>query len=185
MVINNHDTVDSPALPVFRDIRKVTGIRLPHLPEGVLLKSLSVPQVWVSCRFQVMFLHKTLDSADTDRSGDEGLLHQVSVDLGGVKPWKGLFEPVDFFNGRIRQYPGGPLVRAFLRHEGIDAAVLVEGHPLADGLGAVAEHGSVRQGKRILGDAPVVGVPGRVGIKAIPMACGCGKAAHGSKTCWQ
>ena len=93
MVINNHDAVDSPALPVFRDIRKVTGIRLPHLPEGVLLKSLSVPQVWVSCRFQVMFLHKTLDSADTDRSGDEGLLHQVSVDLGGVKPWKGLFEP--------------------------------------------------------------------------------------------
>ena len=74
MVINDHDAVDSPALAALRDIRQVTGIGLPHLPQGVLFKGLPVPHVRVACRFQVMFLHETLDGADADRGMDEGSL---------------------------------------------------------------------------------------------------------------
>ena len=51
--------------------------------------------------------------------------------------------------------------------EGIDAAVLVEGHPFAECLGTVLEYRAVRQGERFFGDALVVSVPGRVRIKAM------------------
>ena len=89
------------------------------------------------------------------------------MDLGGVQPREGLLEAVYLFDGRIREHPGGSLIRTLLRHEGVDAAVLVEGHPFAEGLGAVLEHGAVRQGEWLLRDPLVVGVPGRIRIKVM------------------
>ena len=167
MVINDHDAVDSPALAVFRDIREVTGIGLPHLPEGIFLKGFPVPHVRVAGRFQVMLLHKALDGADADRGRDEGFFHEMPVDLGRVQPRERLPEPVDLFNGSVRQHPGGTLVGTFLRHKGVDAAVLIEGHPFADGLWAVLEHGAVRQSEGICSNALVIGVSGRIRIKAV------------------
>ena len=89
------------------------------------------------------------------------------MDLGGVQPGKGLLEAVDFLNGGVGQRPGGALVGTLLWHEGVDAAVLVEGHPFAKGLRAVLEYGAIRQGERFFGDTLVVGVPGRIRIKAM------------------
>ena len=48
VVINDHDTVDPPALPVFGDIGEVTGICLPHFSKGVFLKSFPVPHRGIS-----------------------------------------------------------------------------------------------------------------------------------------
>ena len=167
MVINNHNAVDSPALAGLRDIRQVTGIGLPHLPKGVFFKCLPVPHAGVACRFQVMFLDEALDGADADCGRDEGFFNEVPVDLCRVQPWEGLLEAVDLLDGRIREHPGGALIGAFLGHEGVDAAVLVEGHPFAEGLGAVLEHGAVRQGEGFFRDSLVIGVPGRIRIKAM------------------
>ena len=114
-----------------------------------------------------MLLHKALDGADADRGRDEGLLHKVLVDLGGIQPGKSLLEPVDLLNGRIRERPGGPLIGTLLRHKGIDAAVLIEGYPFAECLGAEPEHGAVRQGEGFIRDPLVVGVSGRIRIKAM------------------
>ena len=167
MVINDHDAVDSPALAVLRDKRQVTGIGLPHLPKGVFFKCLPVPHAGVACRFQVMFLHEALDGADADCGRDEGFFHEVPVDLCRVQPWEGLLEAVDLLDGRVREHPGGALIGTLLRHEGVDAAVLVEGHPFAEGLGAVLEHGAVKQGEGLFRDSLVIGVPGRIRIKAM------------------
>ena len=56
---------------------------------------------------------------------------------------------------------------SFLWHERIDAAVLVEGHPFAEGLRTVLEYGAVRQGEGSFRDPLVIGVPGRIRIKAM------------------
>lgn len=114
-----------------------------------------------------MPLHKTLDGADTDRSWDKGLLDEMPVDLGGIEPWEGLLEPVDLFDGGIWKCPCSPLVRTFPWHKGIDAAALVEGYPFADGFWAVVEYRTVRQGKGTRGNALVIGIPGRIRIKAM------------------
>lgn len=108
-----------------------------------------------------------LDGADADRGGDESRLHKMPVDLGGVEPRECLLEAVDLFDGRVGQHPCGALVGAFLRHEGVDAAVLVEGHPFAECPGAVPEDGAVRQGEGVFGNPLVIGVPGRIRIKAM------------------
>ena len=167
MVINDHDAVYPSALAVLRDIRQVTGIGLLHLSKGVFFKCFAVPHAGVACRFQVMPLHEALDGADADRGRDEGFFHEVPVDLGRVQPWECFLEAVDLFDGRVREHPGGAFVGTFLWHERIDAAVLVEGHPFAEGLGAVLEHGAVRQGEGLFRDSLVIGVPGRIRIKAM------------------
>ena len=167
MVINDHDAVYPPALAIFRDIRQVTGIGLPHLPKGVFFKCLPVPHAGVACRFQVMFLDEALDGADADCGRDEGFFNEVPVDLCRVQPWEGLLEAVDLLNGRVWENPGGALIGTLLRQEGVDAAVLVEGHPFAEGLWAVLEYRAVRQGERFFGDTLVVSVPGRIRIKAM------------------
>ena len=118
MVINDHDAVDPPALSVLCDVREITGIRLPHLSERILLKSLPVTHVRVSCGFEVMFLHKSLDGTDTDRCRDKGLFYEVPVDLRGIQAGKGFLDPEDLLDSRIRQYTGGAFVRTLLRHEG-------------------------------------------------------------------
>ena len=51
--------------------------------------------------------------------------------------------------------------------DNLDVAVLVEGHPFVEGLGAVLEHGVVRQGEGLFRDRLVIGVPGRIRIKAM------------------
>ncbi|KAI4446403.1 hypothetical protein C823_000921 [Eubacterium plexicaudatum ASF492] len=167
MVINNHNAVDSPAPSVLRDKRQVTGIGLPHLPKGIFFKCLPVPHAGVACRFQVMFPDEALDGADADCGRDEGFFNEVPVDLCSVQPWEGLLEAVDLLDGRVWEYPCGALIGTLLRHEGVDAAVLVEGHPFAEGLGAVLEHGAVRQGEGLFRDSLVIGVPGRIRIKAM------------------
>ena len=167
VVINDDDAVDPPALAVLRDIRKIARIGLPHLPKGVFFKCFPVPHVRVPCRFEVMVLHEALDGTDADRGGDECCFHKMLMDLGGVQPRESLLEPVDLFDGCSWEHPGGPLIGPFLWHERIDAAVLVEGHPFAEGLGAVLEYGAVRQGKGPFRDPLVIGVPGRIRIKAM------------------
>ena len=167
VVINDHDAVDPPALAVLRDIRKIARIGLPHLPKGVFFKCFPVPHVRVPCRFEVMVLHEALDGTDADRGGDECCFHKMLMDLGGVQPRESLLEPVDLFDGCSWEHPGGPLIGPFLWHERIDAAVLVEGHPFAEGLGAVLERGAVRQGEGLFRDSLVIGVPGRIRIKAM------------------
>ena len=49
VVVNDHDAVDPPALCALRDIRKIAGISLPHLAEGIFLKSFPVPEGRVAC----------------------------------------------------------------------------------------------------------------------------------------
>ena len=83
-----------------------------------------------------MVLHEALDGTDADRGGDECCFHKMLMDLGGVQPRESLLEPVDLFDGCSWEHPGGPLIGPFLWHERIDAAVLVEGHPFAEGLRA-------------------------------------------------
>ncbi|KAI4450499.1 hypothetical protein C823_005036 [Eubacterium plexicaudatum ASF492] len=70
MVIDDQDAVDPPALAVFCDIWKVTGISLPHFPKGVLFKSLPVPHVRVTCRFQVIKVQEILcqDTEDEEQA---------------------------------------------------------------------------------------------------------------------
>ena len=114
-----------------------------------------------------MFLHEALDGADADCGRDEGFFNEVPVDLGRVQPWEGFLEAVDLLDGRVREHPGGALIGTLLRHEGVDAAVLVEGHPFAEGLWAIVEYRAVRQGERFFGDTLVVSVPGRIRIKAM------------------
>ena len=167
VVIDDHDAVYPPALAFLRDIRQVTGIGLLHLSKGVFFKCFAVPHAGVACRFQVMPLHEALDGADADRGGDEGFFHEMPVDLGRVQPWECFPDAVDLFDGRVREHPGVALVGTFLWHERIDAAVLVEGHPFAEGLGAVLEDGAVRQGEGLFRDPLVIGVPGRIRIKAM------------------
>lgn len=41
------------------------------------------------------------------------------------------------------------------------------GYPLAEGLGAVLEYGAIRQGERFICYPLVIGVPGRIRIKAM------------------
>ena len=101
VVINDHDAVDPPALAVLRDIRQVTSISLPHLPEGVLLKRFPVPHVRVPGRFEVMVPDEALDGADADHGRDECRLHKVLMDLGGVQPRERLLEAADLLDGCV------------------------------------------------------------------------------------
>ena len=167
VVVNDHDAVDPPALPVFGDIGKVTGICLPHLPESIFLEGFPVLHGRVARRFQVMFFYETLDGADADRGRDKGLFHKMPVDLGGIEAWECLLQPVDLFDGGIRQHTCGALVGTFLRHERVNAAILVERDPFAERFGAIAEYRAVRQGQGIFSDPPVIGIPGRIRIKAM------------------
>ena len=114
-----------------------------------------------------MSLDEALDGADADCGRDEGFFNEVPVDLGRVQPWEGFLEAVDLLDGRVRENPGGALIGTLLRQEGVDAAVLVEGHPFAEGLWAVLEYRAVRQGEGLFRDSLVIGVPGRIGIKAM------------------
>ena len=167
VVIDDQDAVDPSALAVLRDIRQIARVRLPHFAEGVFLKRLPIPHVRVPGRFEVMVLHEALDGADADCGGDECRLYKVLMDLGSVQPGECLFEAVDLLNGGVRQHPGGTLVGALLWHKGVDTAVLVKGHPFAEGFGAVLEHGAVRQGEGLFCDPLVIGVSGRIRIKAM------------------
>ena len=105
MVVNDHNAVDTPAFSVFGDIRQVAGIRLPHFPEGIFLKSLTVLHAGVPGRFQVMVPDKTLDRADIDCGGDERILHKLFVDLGGIEPGESFLETENLLDGSIREHP--------------------------------------------------------------------------------
>ena len=171
MVVNDHNAVDPPTFPVFCDIRQITGIRLPHFPKGILFKSLAVPHAWITCGFEVIMPDKALDSTNADRSRNERILHKLFVDLCGIEPGESLFQTVDLFYSGIREDPGSTFIRAFLWHQGIDPACLVKGYPFADGLGAVLENGSIRQGQWFFRDAAVISVPGSIRKKAVDHRC--------------
>src|SRR5574344_1978124 len=49
VVINDHDTVNPATLSVFGNMRKITGISLPHLAEHILFKGFTVTNIWISC----------------------------------------------------------------------------------------------------------------------------------------
>ena len=171
MVVNDHNAVDSPAFSMFCDMRQVTSIRLPHFSKGILFKSLAVPHAWIAGGSQVVVADKALDSANADGSRNEGILHKLFVDLCCIESGESLFQTVDLFYSGIRQDPGSTFIRAFLWHQGIDSACLVERDPFADGLGAVLVNGSIWQGQWFLRDAAVISVLGSILKKAVDHRC--------------
>jgi len=62
MVVDDHDRINTLALSVFRDVRKITGICLPHTAKGIFFKSLPVSQVGISGRLQIILLNEALYS---------------------------------------------------------------------------------------------------------------------------
>jgi len=167
VVVNDHDAVDPAALPIFRDVREITGIRLPHLPEGVFFKSLPVLHVRVTGGFEAMAAYEPLYSTDADRGGDKGILHQLLVDLRGIEPGERFLKAVDLLNGSIGERAGGTLVRPLFWHQGVNAAGLVKGNPFTERLGAVLEDGAVRERQGLFGDAAVISIPGGVREQAM------------------
>ena len=165
MVVNDHDAVNAPAFSVFRDVRQVACVRLPHFPECIFLKSLPVFHVGIPGGFQVMVPDKTLDCADIDCGGDKRILHKLFVNLGSVEPRECLLKAVDLLDGSVRQHPGGSFIRTLLWHQRVNPACLVEGYPFADGLWVVLEGGAVRKCQGFFRDPPVISIPGRVWIK--------------------
>lgn len=94
MVINDHDAVNASGLTVFRDVGKVTGIRLPDLAEFVLFIGLTVPEVRISCRFEIVEPDKTLHGIHTDGCREKGFLHEMLINLRGIHAWMLLLDPV-------------------------------------------------------------------------------------------
>lgn len=106
VVIDDHDAVDAPRFPVFRDIRKITGVGLPDLSELVFLISLAVAQIRIPGRFEVIVADEPLDRIDADRSREKGFPYQVVVDLCGIHAGKFLFDPEDLCDRFIIQSAG-------------------------------------------------------------------------------
>ena len=77
MVINDHDTVDASGLAVFGDVWKVTGIRLPDLAECVLFIGLTVPEIRIPGRFEIVEPDKTLHVIHADCSGKKRFLYEM------------------------------------------------------------------------------------------------------------
>lgn len=101
MVINDHDAVNASGLTVFRDVGKVTSIRLPDLAEFVLFIGLTVPEVRISCRFEIVEPDKTLHGIHTDGCREKGFLHEMLINLRGIHAWMLLLDPVDFRDGLV------------------------------------------------------------------------------------
>lgn len=118
-----------------------------------------------------MLFHEALNSTNTDRGRDKSLFHKMTVDLRGIQARERFFQPIDLFDGCVREDSSGAFVGAFLRHEGVNATILIEGDPLAEGFGAVLEYRAVRQGERFFCDSLIISVSGRVGIKVMDDRC--------------
>ena len=159
MVINDHDTVDTPAYPVFCNVREVAGVRLPHLPERVFLKCPAVTHGRVFCGFQVMVLDEPLDSAHADGCRDERACHKLAVDLCCVQPWEFRFQAVDLVHGGIRERACPSAVRAFFRHERVNPPFPVKGFPLGECPWLIVRRTAVRECERLLCDALIISVP--------------------------
>ena len=71
VVINDAYGVNTMAPAVFCDVREKACIRLPHFSKGILFKSLTVFQAWVSCPLKVVMFDEPLDSTYTYGMGDE------------------------------------------------------------------------------------------------------------------
>ena len=65
-----------------------------------------------------------------------------------VKGREFLLDTVDFLDGDIAQSPGGSLIGALCREQGIDAAALIEGDPFFNGLEADLPQGTIRKLQR-------------------------------------
>ena len=167
MVVNDHDAINTPPASVLQDVGQITGVGLPELAEGVLLKCLSISHIGGLGPLQVVALDVALDGAHAHGGGDKGILDELAVDLGGVEPGKCLLEPVDFLNGRVRKGAGGSLVRALNGHQRVDAAPLVLGHPAGNGVWAILNCSAVRQGEGLFGDTLIIGIAGSVRIKIV------------------
>ena len=76
MVVDDHDDVDAPCLPVLGDVREVTGVCLPNFAEFILLVGLAVTQVRIPGGFQVIVPDETLDGINTDRSVNKGIAYK-------------------------------------------------------------------------------------------------------------
>lgn len=105
MVINDHDTVDASGLSVFRDVWKITGIRLPDLAEFVLFIGLTIPEVRVSCRFEIVEPYKPLYGIHADGSREKRFLYEMFMYLRGIHTGSVILDPVDLGNGHIIQHP--------------------------------------------------------------------------------
>ena len=156
VVVYDHDAVDTPPPAILGNVGQITGVRLPQLPERVLLKCLAVPQIGIPGAFQVVVLDIALNGAHAHRGWDEALFHQLPVDLRGVEPGKCLFEAVDLLNSGVRENTGSALVRTLPGHERLNSSVLVLGHPFGDCPRTVPHHASIRECKGIACDAFIV-----------------------------
>ena len=159
MVVYNADRIDPAGSAILGDVREVTGVCLPHPAESILLKGLTIPEVRVPCRLQVVLLDEALHCADTDRSRDKAVLDQLGMDLCGIEPREFLFQTVDLLNGGVRQHPGGALVGTFHRHQGVDPATLIGGDPAFQGLEADLPDRTVREFDGFLSDPLVESSP--------------------------
>ena len=127
MVINDHDTVDASGLAVFGDVWKVTGIRLPDLAECVLFIGLTVPEIRIPGRFEIVEPDKTLHGIHADCSGKKRFLYEMRMYLRGVHARMFFLDPVDLGNGLIIQCMGNAFVRPDGGHQGIKTAPAVQG----------------------------------------------------------
>ena len=167
MVINDHDTVNASGLTVFRDVGKATGIRLPDLAEFVLFIGLTVPEVRISCRFEIVEPDKTLHGIHVDGCREKGFLHEMLINLRGIHAWMLLLNPVDFRDGLVIEGTGKSFVRSDSRHQGIQSTEFVLGLPFFQCFVAVGDRGTIRKGQRGCGDLFVVSRSRGIRIKPL------------------
>ena len=117
---------------------------------------------------------KALNGADIHRCWYEAVLDELGMDLGGIKPGKGLLEAEDFLHGRVGERAGASFVRAFVGQKCVESEALVKGYPLFNGFVADFPDGAIGKLQRVFRDAFVVCGSGSVGKQALD---------HGSDQC--
>lgn len=162
MVIDDTDSIDPAGATVFRDVREVTGIGLPHPAEGIFLKSFPVPHVWTSCRLQVIAFNETLDGTDTDSAGNKAVPNELFMNLYSIET-RGLpFQAVDFLDRRVRKDTGRTLIGTFGGHQGVDPVLLIVTDPFFKRLVVQLSDAPIWEFDRIFRDPLIKNDPGRV-----------------------
>ena len=91
MIIDDHDQVSAPGTAIFRDVRKIGCVCLPHTSEFRHLIGFPILDERISGGFQIVFLQEPLDCAYRDlgvdkTAVDEHLVDHHAVDAGKCVP---------------------------------------------------------------------------------------------------
>ncbi len=108
----------------------MAGIRLIHITGEFLFKSFSVFNVWVSCRFKIIFLNEPLYSTKGCFGFfNKAIFNKFDVDQSSINPWELLFETKYLFYSSVRKNPGHSRIRTNLWHKTIHTISFVKGFP--------------------------------------------------------